>query len=181
MWQIRSPAPARLIVGILAANKDALEAATAALAEAFGPIDVISQVWPFAHTDYYQDQLGPNPIRQFVSHANLVRPDELASIKHRTNEIERSLARRLGLPWPRPVNLDPGLIERSRLTLASTKDYCHRIYLADGIYAEVTLVYRKGQWQDMPYTYPDYRQGHYHSFFSIVRQRLIEQLRRQQC
>jgi len=180
MWQTRTPRPSKLIVGILAAGRQALTAAAAALAEAFGPIDATSDIWPFTHTDYYKDQIGPEILRQFVSHARLVMPDQLAPIKLETNTIEQGLAHSLALPWPRPVNLDPGLIEPSRLTLASTKDYCHRVYLRDGIYAEVTLVYKKGMWLSMPYTYPDYQQPHYHAFFSAVRARLIEQLRDQQ-
>ena len=40
---------------------------------------------------------------------------------------------------PRAVNVDPGYVDGARLVLASTKDHAHRIWLRDGIYAEVTL------------------------------------------
>jgi hypothetical protein len=47
-------------------------------------------------------------------------------------------------PLPRPVNLDPGFIEPSKLILASTKNFSHRIYIGNKMYAEVTLMYEKG-------------------------------------
>jgi len=45
------------------------------------------------------------------------------------------------------------------------------------MYAEVTLVYDKGHWQTLPYTYPDYRQQRYFDFFEKVRTKLLEQLK----
>jgi hypothetical protein len=57
---------------------------------------------------------------------------------------------------PRPANLDPGLLSAHNLVLASTKAHAHRVYLSDGIFAEVTLVYRHGMYQPLEWTYPDY-------------------------
>jgi hypothetical protein len=56
--------------------------------------------------------------------------------------------------------------------LASTKDHAHRIYLNDGIYAEVTLAYRRGGWQAFPWTYPDYRRHDFQEFFTRCRESL---------
>jgi len=78
---------------------------------------------------------------------------------------------------PRPVNLDPGIIEPSKLVLATTKNYAHRIYIGKKIYAEVTLIFEKGRWRPLEYTYPDYTQQVYLDFFARVRARLLEQLR----
>ena len=83
----------------------------------------------------------------------------------------------MNLDLPRPVNLDPGIIEASKLILATTKNYSHRIYIGEKMYAEVTLVFDKGSWHPLPYTYPDYRQQCYFDFFDKVRKRLLEQLR----
>jgi hypothetical protein len=81
------------------------------------------------------------------------------------------------LPLPRPVNLDPGFIEPSKLVLATTKNYSHRIYIGHKMFAEVTLIYEKNDWRHFDYTYPDYRQTCYHDFFTKVRTRLLEQLK----
>lgn len=177
MWDLETPQPAKLIVGILASDGEALAAARAALAEAYGPLDLTSDIWPFEHTDYYREQAGPDMLRQFVAAERLVDPATLAAIKHRTNDLEHTLADQLARPWPRPVNLDPGLIEPAKLVLASTKNFSHRVYLGDRMYAEVTLTYSKGAWRAMPFTFPDFREGRYHGFFDQARRRLIEQRR----
>ena len=177
MWELKDPKPVKLIIGILAANEDCLRAAIEALTSEFGKADLVSDVWPFDQTDYYKDQTGENILRQFVSIEQLVDPGKLAKIKHRTNKLEQKLASQPGLDLPRPVNLDPGVIEPSKLILATTKNYAHRIYIGKKMYAEVTLIFDKGHWQSLPYTYPDYRQKCYHDFFNKVRRRLLEQLK----
>jgi hypothetical protein len=177
MWEVSGPKPVKLIVGILASDKRCLAAARDTVGSTLGPIDLISDTWRFDQTDYYREQTGPDIIRQFVSVADLVHPGELADIKHRTNTLEQQLAQALTGPFPRPVNLDPGLIEPSKLILATTKNYAHRIYIGKKMYAEVTLVFDKGAWHPLPYTYPDYHQQQYFDFFSTVRNTLLQQLR----
>ncbi|MGD1042295.1 MAG: DUF4416 family protein [Sedimentisphaerales bacterium] len=177
MWDLQNPQPVKLIIGILAANEIALAAAVKAISKSFGIIDLASDVWPFTQTDYYKDELGPNALRQFVSIEKSIDPGKLAKIKHTTNKLEQKLAGLLKLPLPRPVNLDPGIIEPSKLILATTKNYSHRIYIGNKMFAEVTLIYEKGNWRHFDYTYPDYREPHYQHFFTKVRTRLLEQLK----
>ncbi|MHC4229219.1 MAG: DUF4416 family protein [Planctomycetota bacterium] len=177
MWKLKEPKPAKLIIGILASNYQCLHAAADAITGKFGNADLTSDVWPFDKTDYYKDQIGPRILRQFVSIERLIDPARLAKIKLQTNKLEQKLAKSLGIPLPRPANLDPGLIEPSKLVLATTKNYSHRIYIGRKMYAEVTLVFDKGSWQPLDHTYPDYRQQCYFDFFDKVRTRLLEQLK----
>ena len=177
MWELKDPKPVKLIIGILAANQDCLQAAIEAITSEFGKADLISDIWPFTQTDYYNKETGGNILRQFVSIEPLVDLGRLAKIKHQTNELEQKLATKLNLDLSRPVNLDPGVIEPSKLVLATTKNYSHRVYIGGKMYAEVTLIFDKGSWRPLPYTYPDYRQKCYHDFFSKVRKRLLEQLK----
>lgn len=177
MWELKEPKPVKLIVGILASDERCLAAAREALGTTLGVTDLVSDIWVFDQTDYYAAQIGPQILRQFVSVEQLIDPGQLAAIKHRTNALEQQLAATLGVPFPRPVNLDPGTIEPSKLVLATTKNYAHRIYIGDRMYAEVTLVFDKGQWRSLPYTYPDYHRSEYFDFFSKVRLQLVQQLR----
>jgi hypothetical protein len=183
MWEIEEPNPVKLIIAVMAADDECLSAALDALVAEFGKTDLVSDVWPFDQTDYYKDQTGPHIVKQFVSIDKLIDPGELAQIKHKTNQIEQRLAEILhysGIVWPRPINLDPGIIEPSKLVLASTKNFSHRIYIGGQMYAEVTLVFHKGKWESFPYTFPDYKQLRYLEFFNKVRTRLVEQLRKTQ-
>ena len=129
MWELKEPKPVKLIVGILATDESCLAAAIDILKTEFGNPGLISDFWPFDKTDYYKDQTGPDIVRGFVSIEELIDPGQLAQIKHKTNGLEQKLAKQLSLDVPRPVNLDPGIIEPSKLILASTKNFSHRIYI----------------------------------------------------
>ena len=180
MWKLNEPEPAKLIVGILASNYQCLHTAADVLTSKLGNADFTSEVWTFDKTDYYKDQTGLRILRQFLSIERLIDPGKLAKIKLQTNKLEQKLAKALGIPLPRPVNLDPGIIEPSKLVLATTKNYSHRIYIGKKMYAEITLNYDKGRWQPLDHTYPDYRQKCYFDFFEKVRTRLLEQLKTSQ-
>jgi hypothetical protein len=106
--------------------------------------------------------------RRFISFAEKIDPSALAPIKRFTNELEARIAAGQGAV-ARPINLDPGYLTLAKLVLASTKDHAHRIYLSQGIYAEVTLSFRRGQWRHHDWTYPDYRRDDYHAFFTQCR------------
>ncbi len=175
------PRPARLVkllVGLLSGDPDLLRRARQLLVRRFGPVDAESDVWPFDQTDYYQDEMGPGLQRCFLGFTQLIPPDQLVEIKRETNAIEETIAADCApLDIPRPVNIDPGYIDLTKLVLATTKDRGHRIYLGSGIYAEVTLMYAQGTWQVLPWTYPDYRRAEYHAFFSRLRAQLHQQQR----
>ncbi len=102
-------------------------------------------------------------------------PGRLAEIKRLTGLLEAEFAAP-GLP-PRPVNIDPGFVDEARLVLATAKDRGHRLYLGQGVYAEVTLSFSGGQFTPLPWTYPDYASAEYREFFAGVRERLREQRR----
>jgi hypothetical protein len=177
MWDLKQPEPVKLIVGMLAADEDCLALAVQRIASDLGPIDLSSPVWPFTQTHYYDEEIGAHILRQFVTVEQLVQPGDLARIKHQTNALEQALAQTLAYPTPRPVNLDPGYVEPSKLVLASTKNFSHRIYIGQNMYAEVTLIVDKGQWCALRHTFPDYHQADYHRFFEKARQRLRIQLK----
>jgi hypothetical protein len=75
------------------------------------------------------------------------------------------------------VNVDPGYIARDKLVLASTKDFYHRLYLADGIYGEVTLHFRKGVFRFFSWTYPDYKEPSFLEFLTKARAKYMHEIR----
>ena len=170
MGRIRAVEPVKLFVGMLSAYPGALAEAEAALTEALGPVDLRSDLFAHAFTEYYRDEMGQPLVRLFVSFERLIAPDQLASVKRLTNEVENRMAEAGQWPVVRPMNLDPGYIAPSKLILASTKDYSHRVPINHGIYAEVTLLYAHGGWRELPWTYPDYRTPAYRQFFARMRQ-----------
>lgn len=173
MGEIHEPAPVLLIVAVSSRHVQALEWARDRCAERYGNVALVSDAFNFNETNYYTATMGPELRKQFFAFERLIDPGTLADIKLETNQWEAEYAA-FGLDAePRPLNLDPGYITPAKLVLASTKDHAHRLYLRDGIYAEVTLVYRHRQWQPMEWTYPDYRRDDYRQFFTQSRGRLL--------
>jgi len=156
----RIPPPAKLLVSLLFRPDE--EAATAPpwlvqarerLEQLHGPVDFVGEPRTFTESSYYADELGPAPRRIFLAFARPVARERLAEIKCATNAIEDALRDAAGR---RRINLDPGLLSQENLVLATGKNRGHRVYLGRGIFAEVTLIYRRGTYQPLPWTYPDY-------------------------
>jgi hypothetical protein len=176
MAQIRSPHPVKLFTGLITSLPLLLPEIEEKLIEIFGSIDFRSEQILFDFTKYYDREMGTPLYRYFFSFTDLIDPAAIAEIKVQTNELEADFARRY-LSVQRPVNLDPGYLELSKIVLASTKNYFHRILISGGIYAEITLHFEEGEWRAFPWTFPDYKTERYQSFFYSVRNIYNKQLR----
>ena len=172
MGEIQKPTPVLLLIAVSSRYEDALAWAEQRAASEFGTPRLKSTAFEFTETDYYQATMGTCLKKQFLTFQNLIDPGKLPHIKRLTNAWEQACAQQLGHPEPRPLNLDPGYLTLAKLVLATTKDHAHRIYMSEGIYAEVTLNYRSGGWRKCDWTYPDYQREDYQEFFTQCRQSL---------
>jgi hypothetical protein len=173
MGTAREADPVKLIASLFTGDLSLLAAARSALVCLFGPTDFESDLLTFDHTDYYTPEFGPGLQRQILAFEQLVSPADLPAIKRKTNELERSLTE----GEERRVNIDPGYISLGKMVLASTKDHAHRLYLGQGIYAEITLTFQRGRFRSWPWTYPDYASADYCAMFDRIRDGYKEQLR----
>ena len=172
MGRITPHKPALLFMAAFSRHEPALAWARRRAEEAFGPIALASDVFAFDQTDYYTAEMGSELLKTFFAFERPFDPAELPGVKHRTNRWEDAYRQECPSRETRPLNLDPGYLTEAKLVLATTKDRDHRIYLADGIFAEVTLYYRAKKWQAREWTYADYRQDAYHAFLNECRQDL---------
>lgn len=171
MGKIRIHLPVKLIVGFIFNNQTILTQTETILKKYFGKIDFENQAVPFTNTDYYKDEIGKDLKRKFISFEKLIPAEKLYKIKIFTNKIEN----RLSFNNKRRINIDPGYLNLSKVVLASTKDYTHRIYLNKGIYAEITLYYRNKTFTPWDWTYPDYRTPDYIAIFNQIREIYAQQ------
>jgi hypothetical protein len=167
--QLGDVLPAALVAGITFSERDAFVAALGELTREFGPVEMESPEFAFDMTDYYNAEMGENLKKVFFCFRRPVHMESLPDIKLRTNAIERRHARGGGKNAARRVNIDPGYVTLSKLVLATTKDYSHRISIGGGIYAEVTLRFHSGAFIPLETTYPDYRTPLALAFFNQVR------------
>jgi len=135
----------------------------------WGPVGARSPTFDFRETDYYTATMGPELKKTFLVFERPGDAGELAAWKQQTGDWEAEYAALGQHPEPRPLNLDPGYLTLAKLVLASTKDHAHRIYLGQGMFAEVTLYFRHGSWQFRDWTFPDYRRDDYRQFFLQAR------------
>jgi len=161
--------PSLLVVAAFSRHADALTWGRERLEALYGPVSLASPPYPFHHTRYYEATMGTELRKQFLGFAKLVSSDCLPDVKRQCQALEKELAGQARFPEPRPLNLDPGLLQLGKFLLASTKDQGHRIYLRDGIFAEVTLRFQGGEFVPWPWTYADYREPVLHEFLKELR------------
>ena len=171
MGKITTPQKVKLFIGIILKNESLSGPLTKQLCLEFGRIDFESNYLNFDYTDYYEKEIGVNLKRKFVSFENLIPPGKIAKIKNTTNKIESRFSENKN----RRVNLDPGYLNDAKMILVTTKDYSHRLYLKNGIYAEVTLSFSKNSFRAHPWAYPDYQSKEYIELFNRMRRIFMRQ------
>ncbi len=163
---------AKLLASLFSGDTGIIEKTAELLSGEYGPIDYISKPLSFSYTDYYEKEFGDSLSRRFISFERLISPEFLPEIKLWTNRLEKSLS----VNGRRSVNIDPGYLARPHLILATGKGYSHRPYLRDGIYADLTLIYQKGDFHVLPWTYPDYADKQTREILLCIRQKYLLQL-----
>ncbi len=165
MGLIQKVTPVKLIIGLIAKDEAFFLKTQKTLEKRFATIDFKSDCLNFNYTDYYKEELGASLKRQFLSFKKLINPANLYKIKLYTQRVEKFFSQ----AGKRKINIDPGYLDLAKLVLATSKDFSHRIYLAKGIYAEITLIYKNGGFQHLDWTYPDYRTDSYKKIFDTIR------------
>jgi hypothetical protein len=170
MGKVKETLPAALIAGITFREEPPLHKGLDILREEFGALEMESPVFDFSMTEYYTKEMGKNLRKQFFCFNRPLELEMLPQIKLRTNEIESQFALGEYENAARRINIDPGYVTLSKLVLATTKDYSHRIYIGKGIYAETTLRFLAGTFTSFDITYPDYQTPLAITFFNEVRE-----------
>lgn len=172
MGQIHPFEKEKLICGILFTDESLLSPVLERLESLYGKTDTVSDPYPFSEiSPYYDSEMQGSVKRLIVSFATCIDPAKLAAIKETTNAIEADFATAEG----RRINLDPGLIGCGKLILATTKPAAHRIPLARGIYAEMTLFYARHAFQNLPWTYIDFRKDEVKAILEEIRKIYMRQ------
>lgn len=140
---------------------DALEE----LIKLFGDILLESAPRKWDYSQYYTPEMGNPLFKRFIFFKNLISEGDIADTKLMTNQLEE----RFSENGKRKINLDPGYITTAKLVLATTKDYSHRIYLKNGIYGEVTLIFKNHTFCPGINTYRDYADSENIKIFNLVR------------
>ncbi len=165
MFQKQIPLPVKFICGFVYSDERVYQQAKKALEKKFGRADFESEKIKFDFTTYYQQEMGTNLSRRFLSFYRLQKVSRFAKIKLFCLKLEKKYAQ----TEKRIVNIDPGYLNQAKLVLTSSKDFSHRIHLSSGVYAEITLIFSKGEFRELKTTFPDYRTPTYKNIFQSIR------------
>lgn len=162
-----------VVVSLLAASETPRREALVRLGQSLGPLALLTPPLAFAHSRYYAPEMGAPLTRRLAGFRELAAPWDLAGIKQTCLDTEEELAR----GGRRRVNIDPGLLGPGSLVLATTKASPHRVAIAPGLWAETTLLYKRGDFVPLPWTYLDYAGPCLKAALKLMRGRYLWQLR----
>jgi hypothetical protein len=170
----RAQKAAKLVMSFLYREEEVLTAVLAAADGKYGPLDFVSEALPFEFTSYYEREMGKKLRRRLAGFRPLILPEHLPGIKLWANAQENLHLNEKG---GRKINIDPGYLASAKFILATGKDYSHRIYLGDGTYGDLTLMFQKGSFTTLPWTYPDYASSPLIDLITLLRRRYLWQMK----
>ena len=169
----KEPVPAKLVMSIFSASEDLIEEARERSEQRWGKVQMTSGVLPFDLTDYYEEEFGGGLRRCFYCFYDLIPQDGLKDVKIWAWGLESQFT----VDGRRRVNVDPGILTLERLVLSTGKNYTHRIYLGQGVFADLTLIFRGGSYRGLEWTYRDYAAPESIEFWNRVRKIYLSELK----
>jgi hypothetical protein len=160
-----------LIVFALMWNKNKQNYLTKAIDELqknFGSIVLQSKEFSLEYSHYYEKEMGEDLIKKFVLFDEIIDKEDSVKIKKYSMELEDSLRE----DGRRTVNIDPVYADGYQVVALSHKDRGSRIYLSNGVYAEIQLLYHHGSFWPLLWSYLDYKENA--DFFNEVRRIYLE-------
>lgn len=167
------PPPCLVVLGVLASDVGLGREVAGRFAARYGGVALWGEPAPFDATVYYEAEMGAGLQRLYCASAELVPAEGLVALKQHAWEVEQGEIR----AGRRRVNLDPGLLDHTKVVLASFKTGPQKLHLGEGVWADMVLYYSHGAYGPLPWTFPDLRGSDHARFFAEARQLYKERLR----
>jgi len=153
------PAPkVKLVFAVALGSRNYHDPVHRLLEAEFGPIEAVGPIYRFSDfSPYYDEELGGETWKYLLTITRLTDADSIVPVKLMTEKWQEDFGSGFPGDGRRTVNIDPGYVNGWQFVLATVKNQGHRIYLAKGVFCEVTLLFRKGKFESLPWTYPDYQ------------------------
>jgi len=118
---------------------------------------------------YYSKEMGEPLARIFFLTTKRFPREYLLSTKLEAIGWEKNWAHE----GRRMVNVDIGLLSLENFILATTKNYSHRIFIGQNIFADLTYQFQNKTFHNLPWTYPDFIDDEKKEFFTRGRSYLL--------
>lgn len=163
------PQKGLLVTGIMVSSEYLFLNLEKDLSNLFGNPVFLGPWFNFSHSDYYKAEMGRNLKKRLIAFKSPVYQDDLVKIKHQSWELEHKYLK----DNRRSVNIDPGILTSDKFILSTGKNYSHRVYLGSGVFADLTLIFKKDGVQTFDWTYFDYKDNKTIDFLMQVRKYLV--------
>ncbi|MBD06395.1 MAG: hypothetical protein CME24_18840 [Gemmatimonadetes bacterium] len=172
---LQAETPVAFVCAVMARSEQDIQESCDGLSATFGYLTDRSQIYDFdVYSTYYSSEMGKGLHKCIARFGEPMLPSSLAAAKLDTLRLELRSARQVEGTQQRTVNLDPGLLSPNSLVLATTKSSGHRIAIAASLYAEVTLLFEKGAYCPLPWSYRDMQSREVQTFLMRQRQLLLD-------
>lgn len=155
MARVQTPPPGRLIVSVIYNSIDGLADCLKLHEKQFGRVQ-FETIEIECSANRYHEEMGQQLSRRFFSFEKMVDRESLPDIKATCHKIERQLGDQVDDYTFRTVNVDPGILTPTNLIMSSHREQGHRVYLGKGVFAEVTLIWARGRFTQLPWTNADF-------------------------
>jgi len=105
-----------------------------------------------SYTNYYESEMGENLMKIMMIVRGSFKQTDLYAFKMDAISLEEKFKEK----GSRRLNIDPGYLTPSKLVLATHKEYSSAIAIGEGVNAIVELVFHKGSFEPLLWTYRDY-------------------------
>lgn len=140
------------------------------LGDVLGPEISKTEVFPFSHTNYYDNKMHLPLYKYFASYGVIESPANLPLYKRILVDIEKAFS----VNNKRLVNIDIGYLALEKIVVASTKNFSHRLYLGMGVYGDLQFLRFQNKYKALDWTFPDYKENFVLQFFENLRNSLLE-------
>jgi hypothetical protein len=165
------------IISVISSDEGLKRESGLLLESEFGAADLLSGLYPFDLSDYYEAEMGIKLTRRWFSFSTLRDASELAAWKYICVDIEQKF---LDPDANRMVNIDPGYLDYGKLVLASFKSAPDKIYMGRGVWAHTCLRFGNGGFTAPDHSFPDFIDGRFNDYMIEVRKnyrRILRSLR----
>ncbi|MGE4232693.1 MAG: DUF4416 family protein [Bacteriovoracia bacterium] len=118
-------------------------------------------------SEYYTQEMGSPLLKSFFVFDKKVSRNDLVSLKKTGYILETEFLEKNH----RKINIDPFIVTPENVVISTSKNFSHRIYLGQGVFGDLVLIYKNKSFQRLPWSYADYVK--YASFFEKARQLLF--------
>jgi len=163
--------PAKFFFAVAVGERRYLPEVEGLLLDQLGTLDFRSEIYCFSDfSSYYDLETGGKVWKYLFAARECLPPEQLVKVKLTAEQVQQKFLSQRGGRTCRDINVDPGYINGWQVVLSSVKNFTHRIYLEGGVYAETTLLYQRGDFQALPWTYADYKSKPVQAFLVKARQ-----------